>query len=307
MPKGKYGFEKGAYGSAKGVRAKAADLTKAQLKRAGAAKAAAKRTVAIGSTSRVAGKTLGPGGKPLTGSVKLASGRTAVYKAGKRVVNKPVSKDKPAPPPPSKIRKTMMIQSSMVKRRKKESVPSSAVSQRSATQTSRVQQKAVSQRPGFKPATFSGSKTVRVPAISQNVPKSGYTEKDNLYNKGRVTGGPQSRKNVPSAALTALALYPAAVGVSAAAKIASAGRAAGAGARQGIASLGRSGAPAAAKKAAAPAAKAAPTAAKAPPRTRPGVGYFGSRGAKPAAPKKGTPFLAVGTRTRIRSKKRKRR
>lgn len=87
MAKGKYGFEKGAYGSAKGVRAKATDLTKAQLKRAGAAKAAAKRSVAIGRTSRVAGKTLGPGGKPLTGSVKLASGRMAVYKAGKRVTN----------------------------------------------------------------------------------------------------------------------------------------------------------------------------------------------------------------------------
>ena len=96
---GKMGFEKGAYGSAKGVRAKAANLSDAQLKRAGGAKAAAKRTVDIGSTSRVAGKTLGPGGKPLTGSVKLANGKMAVYKAGKRVVNKPVSKDKPKPPP----------------------------------------------------------------------------------------------------------------------------------------------------------------------------------------------------------------
>ena len=99
---GKFGFKKGSYGSAKGVRAKAANLSDAQLKRAGGAKAAAKRTVDIGSTSRVAGKTLGPGGKPLTGSVKLANGQMAVYKAGKRVVNKPVSKDKPKPPPPRK-------------------------------------------------------------------------------------------------------------------------------------------------------------------------------------------------------------
>lgn len=120
---GKMGFKKGAYGSAKGVRAKAANLSDAQLKRAGGAKAAAKRTVDIGSTSRVAGKTLGPGGKPLTGSVKLANGKMAVYKAGKRVVNKPVSKDKPKPPPP-KTRKTTMIQSSMVKRKEKESVSS---------------------------------------------------------------------------------------------------------------------------------------------------------------------------------------
>ena len=97
---GKMGFKKGAYGSAKGVRAKAANLSDAQLKRAGGAKAAAKRTVDIGSTSRVAGKTLGPGGKPLTGSVKLANGKMAVYKAGKRVVNKPVSVTKPKSPPP---------------------------------------------------------------------------------------------------------------------------------------------------------------------------------------------------------------
>jgi len=91
---GKFGFKKGAYGSAKGVRAKAANLSDAQLKRAGGAKAAAKRTVDIGSTSRVAGKTLGPGGKPLTGSVKLANGKMAVYKAGKRVINvKPSSGD----------------------------------------------------------------------------------------------------------------------------------------------------------------------------------------------------------------------
>ena len=98
---GKMGFKKGAYGSAKGVRAKAANLSDAQLKRAGGAKAAAKRTVDIGSTSRVAGKTLGPGGKPLTGSVKLANGQMAVYKAGKRVINVKSSKgSNPTPPKP---------------------------------------------------------------------------------------------------------------------------------------------------------------------------------------------------------------
>jgi hypothetical protein len=99
---GKMGFKKGAYGSAKGVRAKAANLSDAQLKRAGGAKAAAKRTVDIGSTSRVAGKTLGPGGKPLTGSVKLANGQMAVYKAGKRVINVKRSKDGNPPPPKPK-------------------------------------------------------------------------------------------------------------------------------------------------------------------------------------------------------------
>jgi hypothetical protein len=64
-------------------------------------KASKRFTIDITQTSRVEGSgvTLGPKGKPLTGSVKLANGKIAVYKAGKRVVNKPVSKDKPKPPP----------------------------------------------------------------------------------------------------------------------------------------------------------------------------------------------------------------
>jgi hypothetical protein len=69
---------------------KAFNLSKSQLKKAGAAKAAKARTVDISGTKRATtgankGKTLGPGGKPLTGSVKLPSGVTAVYKDGKRV------------------------------------------------------------------------------------------------------------------------------------------------------------------------------------------------------------------------------
>lgn len=76
---------------------KSYNLSKKQLKAAGAAKAANKRTVSISSTKRATtgankGKTLGPAGKPLTGSVKLPSGVTAVYKDGKRVT---VSKAKP--------------------------------------------------------------------------------------------------------------------------------------------------------------------------------------------------------------------
>ena len=86
MAKGKMGFEGGKYS------AKSGDLSKAQLKRAGATKAAAKRTVDIGKTRRATegvnkGRTLGPAGKPLTGKVKLANGQMAVYKAGKRVIN----------------------------------------------------------------------------------------------------------------------------------------------------------------------------------------------------------------------------
>lgn len=67
---------------------KAENLTKKELKAAGAAKAARKRTVSISDTKRVDGKgiTVGPGGKPLTGSVRLQNGAMAVYKDGKRVV-----------------------------------------------------------------------------------------------------------------------------------------------------------------------------------------------------------------------------
>jgi len=118
---GKLGGMGGQYGR------KAENLTKSQLKRSGALKASKKFTIDITQTRREEGSgvTLGPKGKPLTGSVKLANGKIAVYKAGKRVVNKPISKDKPKPPPPPpKTRKTTMIQSSMVKRRKKESVSS---------------------------------------------------------------------------------------------------------------------------------------------------------------------------------------
>lgn len=89
MAKGKMGFEKGNYGSAKGVRAKAVNLSDAQLKRAGALKASKKAPIDYTKTSRVLGSgvTKGPGGKPLTGKVTLPNGKTAVYKAGKRVIN----------------------------------------------------------------------------------------------------------------------------------------------------------------------------------------------------------------------------
>ena len=79
---------------------KARNLTDAQLKRAGGAKAAAKRTVDIGGTKRITegplkGKTVGPGGKPLTGTVIMPNGDRAVYKDGKRVTNVPKSAPKP--------------------------------------------------------------------------------------------------------------------------------------------------------------------------------------------------------------------
>lgn len=76
---GKTGGMGGKYGR------KSTNLTQKQLKAAGAAKAAKKRTVDISQTRREGGFTLGPGGKPLTGTVKLSNGRLAVYKGGKRV------------------------------------------------------------------------------------------------------------------------------------------------------------------------------------------------------------------------------
>lgn len=73
---------------------KARNLTDAQLKRAGGAKAAVKRTVSVSDTKRITegalkGKTVGAGGKPLTGTVIMANGDRAVYKDGKRVTNVP--------------------------------------------------------------------------------------------------------------------------------------------------------------------------------------------------------------------------
>ena len=76
---GKKGYMGGKYSR------KAMNLSKKELGKAGAA-AASKRTVKISQTSRSDGKTLGPGGKPLTGRVKMGNGNIAVYKAGKRVI-----------------------------------------------------------------------------------------------------------------------------------------------------------------------------------------------------------------------------
>ena len=92
---GKLGGMGGQYGR------KAENLTKKQLKRAGATKAAAGPKVSISQTSRDTnrGITLGPKGKPLTGRVKLENGNMAVYKAGKRVINVKSSKDSNPTPP----------------------------------------------------------------------------------------------------------------------------------------------------------------------------------------------------------------
>lgn len=76
---GKTGGMGGKYGR------KSENLSAKQLKAAGALKASKKRTVDISQTRREGAVTLGPGGKPLTGTVKLANGKTAVYKGGKRV------------------------------------------------------------------------------------------------------------------------------------------------------------------------------------------------------------------------------
>ena len=86
---GKTGGMGGKYGR------KSENLSAKQLKAAGAAKAAKKRPVHISQTRREGSVTLGPGGKPLTGPVKLSNGNTAVYKGGKRVQAGPAAGMKP--------------------------------------------------------------------------------------------------------------------------------------------------------------------------------------------------------------------
>jgi hypothetical protein len=111
------GVSKSSSGGGK-YKTKALNLSKEQLKRAGGAAAAKKRTVDISKTSRATsgenkGKTLGPGGKPLTGTVTMLDGSKAVYKNGKRVTNvpksaaKPKAQEKKTPPPPKQDKREM--------------------------------------------------------------------------------------------------------------------------------------------------------------------------------------------------------
>jgi hypothetical protein len=86
---GKTGGMGGKYGR------KSEDLTNKQLKASGGLAAAKKRTVDISNTRREGNVTLGPGGKPLTGTVKLGGGKTAVYKGGKRVQKSVAAPKKP--------------------------------------------------------------------------------------------------------------------------------------------------------------------------------------------------------------------
>ena len=170
MAKGKMGFEKGNYGSAKGVKAKAVNLSDAQLKRAGALKASKKAPTDIGKTSRITegalkGKTVGPGGKPLTGSVKLANGQMAVYKAGKRVINVKrsgggsdtgstgLTAPKKSTSPGMNLTADQRAKLGAIAK-SKSTTGSSAVSQRATTQTSRARTKAAMQRNKTKSATF---------------------------------------------------------------------------------------------------------------------------------------------------------
>ena len=167
MAKGKMGFEKGNYGSAKGVKAKAVNLSDAQLKRAGALKASKKAAIDYTKTSRVLGSgvTKGPGGKLLTGKVTLANGKTAVYKAGKRVINVKrsgggsdtgstgLTAPKKSTSPGMNLTADQRAKLGAIAK-SKSTTGSSAVSQRATTQTSRARTKAAMQRNKTKSATF---------------------------------------------------------------------------------------------------------------------------------------------------------
>ena len=96
--KGLIGLEKGkkvegAKYSVGNYKGKTLNLSKKELGKAGQ-KAAAARTVSISDTKYEGKKVLGPGGKPLTGSVDMGGGNIAVYKNGVRVR---AQKPKPAP------------------------------------------------------------------------------------------------------------------------------------------------------------------------------------------------------------------
>jgi hypothetical protein len=91
--KGRRGGFAGGYGS------ESYDLSKKTLRAAGAAKAAKKRTVSISDTRREGSKTLGPGGKPLNGTVVMQNGSKAVYKDGRRVQAADARKPKTASRP----------------------------------------------------------------------------------------------------------------------------------------------------------------------------------------------------------------
>jgi hypothetical protein len=89
-----------------GYKRKAVNLSKKELGASGS-KAASARTVDIGGTKRITtgalkGKTVGPGGKPLTGSVKMPDGTVAVYRGGKRVTAAPKAAVKPAVKKPAR-------------------------------------------------------------------------------------------------------------------------------------------------------------------------------------------------------------
>jgi hypothetical protein len=138
---------------------KAENLTAKELKAAGAAKAARKRTVSISSTKRITegalkGKTVGPGGKPLTGSVRLENGSMAVYKNGKRVV-------KAAPPKPAA--KPVSRSSS---RSSSRSVPASRPASK-PTPNPRPKTKDKAAKPAAKPAASSSLTNSQVPSATR--------------------------------------------------------------------------------------------------------------------------------------------
>lgn len=76
---GRRGGFAGGYGS------ESYNLSQKTLRKAGAARVARKRTVSISDTRREGSRTLGPGGKPLNGTVIMQNGSKAVYKDGRRV------------------------------------------------------------------------------------------------------------------------------------------------------------------------------------------------------------------------------
>lgn len=194
---------KGAAYSVGNYKGKTLNLSKKELGKAGRAAAAA-RTVDISKTKYEGKKVLGPGGKPLTGTVDLGGGNIAVYKNGVRVR---AQKPKPKPTPVGRSGgstntrppRTTMTDAQRRKKREEEYPTKTAPP---STSMNRPGQRppgaaAYTAARNGKPAKPKGD-YVWVPAVGKWVPRGGYTAQTNPYNRRPPRGGGVGRETYRS-------------------------------------------------------------------------------------------------------------
>lgn len=164
---GKRGGMGGTYGS------KSTNLSMKQLKAAGAAKAAGKRTVSISQTRREGSRTLGPGGKPLTGTVILLDGSKAVYKAGRRVQAADARKPKAPVARPQGTRPGGATTKATPPTVTKRAASGLSAAQREKMGKGRTDWKSGARRPsssgGYTPGAGTGSRRSTSPTVSADV------------------------------------------------------------------------------------------------------------------------------------------